>query len=162
VVSAFDMVLLLFIIDFVTLTLSTDIVIWSKKPESWKIKPLVKNGFILGSLMIAEALGWLFIGKKYFGITDINQLHSFGFATLFFASILNIFVVRTPTRFYEKPIGKYLQLSIIADIFLACIILSIGLPGFTTLPFIVTGSSLMYFAFFSLLINDWIKVKVNF
>jgi H+-transporting ATPase len=54
VVSAFDMVLLLFIIDFVTLTLSTDIVSWSKNPESWKIKPLVKHGFILGMLLIAE------------------------------------------------------------------------------------------------------------
>ena len=161
VVSAFDMVLLLFIIDFVTLTLSTDIVSWSKKPESWKIMPLVKKGFILGLLLIIEALGWLFIGKKYFNLTDIDQLHSFGFASLFFASILNIFVVRTPTRFYKQPIGKYLLLAIIADIILACLILSVGLPGFTTLPILVTASSLLYFAFCSLTINDWIKVKVN-
>ena len=161
VVSAFDMVLLLFIIDFVTLTLSTDIVSWSKNPESWKIKPLVKQGFILGMLLIAEALLWLIIGKKYFELTDINQLHSFGFASLFFASIFNIFVVRTPTRFYKQPIGKNLLLAIIADIVFACIILSIGLPGFTTLPLIVTGSSLLYFAFCSLIINDWVKVRVN-
>src|SRR5450759_1834194 len=118
VVSAFDMVLLLFIIDFVTLTLSTDIVSWSKKPESWKIKPLVKQGFLLGFFLIAEALVWLFIGKKYFKLTDINQLHSFGFAILFFAGIFNIFVVRTPTRFYKQPIGKNLLLAIIADIVL--------------------------------------------
>ena len=161
VVSAFDMVLLLFIIDFVTLTLSTDIVSWSKNPESWKIKPLVKHGFILGMLLIAEALLWLIIGKKYFELTDINQLHSFGFASLFFASIFNIFVVRTPTRFYKQPIGKNLLIAIIADIVFACIILSIGLPGFTTLPLIVTGSSLLYFALCSLTINDWVKVKVN-
>ena len=161
VVSAFDMVLLLFIIDFVTLTLSTDIVSWSKNPESWKIKPLVKHGFILGMLLIAEALLWLIIGKKYFELSDINQLHSFGFASLFFASIFNIFVVRTPTRFYKQPIGKNLLIAIIADIVFACIILSIGLPGFTTLPLIVTGSSLLYFALCSLIINDWVKVRVN-
>jgi H+-transporting ATPase len=162
VVSAFDMVLLLFIIDFVTLTLSTDIVSWSKKPETWKIKPLVKQGFLLGLFLIAEALVWLYIGKKYFELTDINQLHSFGFATLFFAGIFNIFVVRTPTRFYKQPIGKNLLLAIIADVILACIILSLGLPGFTTLPLVVTGSSLFYFAFCSLIINDWVKVKVNY
>ena len=161
VVSAFDMVLLLFIIDFFTLTLSTDIVSWSKNPESWKIKPLVKHGFILGMLLIAEALLWLIIGKKYFELSDINQLHSFGFASLFFASIFNIFVVRTPTRFYKQPIGKNLLIAIIADIVFACIILSIGLPGFTTLPLIVTGSSLLYFALCSLIINDWVKVRVN-
>ena len=87
VVSAFDMVLLLFIIDFVTLTLSTDIVSWSKKPESWTMKPLAKRGFILGLLLTIEALGWLFIGKKYFNLIDIGQLHSFGFASLFFARV---------------------------------------------------------------------------
>ncbi len=161
VVSAFDMVLLLFIIDFVTLTLSTDIVSWSKNPENWKIKPLVKHGFILGMLLIAEALLWLIIGKKYFELSDINQLHSFGFASLFFASIFNIFVVRTPTRFYKQPIGKNLLIAIIVDIVFACIILSIGLPGFTTLPLIVTGSSLLYYALCSLIINDWVKVRVN-
>ena len=161
VVSAFDMVLLLFIIDFVTLTLSTDIVSWSKNPESWKIKPLVKHGFILGMLLIAEALLWLIIGKKYFELSDINQLHSFGFASLFFASIFNIFVVRTPTRFYKQPIGKNLLMAIIADILFAFIILLIGLPGFTTLPLFVTCSSLLYFAFCSLIINDWVKVRLN-
>ena len=162
VVSAFDMVLLLFIIDFVTLTLSTDIVSWSKKPDSWKIKPLVKDGFILGLFLMAEALVWLFIGKKYFGVTDINQLHSFGFATLFFAGIFNIFVVRTPTRFYRQPIGKNLLLAIIADIILVCFILSLGLPGFSILPIVVTGSSLLYFAFCSLIINDWLKVRLKY
>jgi len=162
VVSAFDMVLLLFIIDFVTLTLSTDIVSWSKKPESWKIKPLVKKGFLLGLLLIAEALIWLFVGKKYFNLIDIGQLHSFGFASLFFASILNIFVVRTPTRFYKQPIGRNLLLAIIGDIVFAFIILSTGLPGLSTLPLIVTASSLLYFAVSSLIINDWIKVSVNY
>jgi len=159
VVSAFDMVLLLFIIDFVTLTLSTDIVIWSKKPESWNIKPMIKRGFLLGLFLIAEALIWLFIGKKYFEITDIDQLHTLGFATLFFASIFNIFVIRTPTRFYRQPISKSLLLAIIADVILACIIISLGLPGFKALPVIVTFSSLIYFAFCSLIINDWVKGK---
>jgi len=161
VVSAFDMVLLLFIIDFVTLTLSTDIVSWSKIPESWNIKPMMKRGFLLGSLLIAEAMLWLFIGKRFFDLTDLNHLHSFGFATLFFASILNIFVVRTPTRFYAKAIGNNLLWSIIADIVFAFFILTLGFPGFTPLPVIVTVTSLLYFGFCSLIINDWIKVKVN-
>jgi H+-transporting ATPase len=162
VVSAFDMVLLLFIIDFVTLTLSTDIVRWSKKPESWKIRPLVKQGFLFGLFLTAEALVWLFICKKYFELVDIDQLHSLGFATLFFASIFNIFVVRTPTRFYRQALSKNLLWSIIADIALVCIILSLGLPGFAALPVVVTAGSLLYFAFCSLIINDWVKLKMDF
>ena len=162
VVSAFDMVLLLFIIDFVTLTLSTDIVSWSRQPESWNIKPLVQRGFLLGLLLIAEGLIWLFIGRRYFEIHDLDELHSYGFAILFFASIFNIFVVRTPTRFYKQAIGKNLLFAIIADVILACLILSVGLPVFTTLPIIVTLCSLLYFAICSFTVNDWIKVKTNY
>jgi H+-transporting ATPase len=161
VVGAFDMVLLLFIIDFVTLTLSTDIVSWSKKPETWKIRPLVKQGFILGLLLTAEAFVWLLIGKKYFEISDLDRLHSFGFATLFFASIFNIFVIRTPIRFYKQAIGRNLLFAIIGDIILACIIISTGLPGFATLPIVVTLSSLLYFAVCSFTVNDWVKIKVS-
>ena len=107
VVSAFDMVLLLLIIDFVSLTFSTDTVSWSRNPESWNIKPLVKKGFILGLLNIVEAFIWLFIGKRYFGITGLNKLHSFGFAILFFTGIFNILIIRTPFRFYKQPMVNY-------------------------------------------------------
>jgi H+-transporting ATPase len=161
VVGAFDMILLLFIVDFVALTLSTDTVSWSRTPESWGIKPLVKKGFILGMLNIAEASFWLFAGKKYFVITDLNELHSFGFAILFFTGILNIIIIRTPIRFYKQPIGKILLFAILADIVLAISILTIGVTGFTCLPIIITGSTFLYFILCTFLINDWVKVKVN-
>jgi H+-transporting ATPase len=161
VVDAFDMVMLLFIVDFVSLTLSTDTVNWSLKPGSWKIKPLVKIGFILGGLNCVEALVWLFIVKKYIGISGPDELHSFGFAILFFAGILNIVIVRTDTRFYKQPIGKALLFALIVDAIIAIAVLTAGVPGFAALPVAVTGSSLLYFLFCSLLINDWIKVKVN-
>ena len=161
VVGAFDMILLLFIIDFVSLTLATDTVSWSRHPESWEIKPLVKKGFVLGLLNTVQALVWLFAGKKYFGVTGLNELHSFGFAILFFTGIFNILIIRTTTRFYRQPIGKTLLFAIIADAVLAFIILTAGMPGFTALPAIVTGSSFLYFALCSFLINDWVKVKVH-
>jgi hypothetical protein len=44
---------------------------------------------------------------------------------------------------------------------LACLILSLGIPGLKSLPPFVTASILLYFAACSLIINDWIKVKVN-
>jgi H+-transporting ATPase len=161
VVGAFDMILLLLIVDFVSLTLSTDTVTWSQTPESWEIKPLVKRGFILGVLNIIEAFVWLFIGKKYFGITGLTELHSFGFAILFFMGIFNILILRTPIRFYRQPIGKALMCAIIADVVLVIFILAFGIPGFAKLPMLVTGSSLIYFMICDLFINDWVKVKVN-
>ena len=160
VIGAFDMILLIFIVDFVSLTLSTDAVSGSRKPESWRIKPLVKLGFILGLLNSVEALIWLFEGKAYFRIAEPGLLHSFGFAILFFVGIFNIVIVRTQNRFYRQPIGKILLFALIADIVLALFVLTLGVPGFTRLPIIVTGSTLLYFIFCSFLLNDWVKVRM--
>ena len=161
VVNAFDMVFLLFIIDFVSLTFSTDTVSWSREPESWSIKPLIKKGFVLGVLSIAEAFVWLVVGKQYFGIVRLHELHSFGFTILFFTGIFNILIVRTPGRFYKQPIGKLLLYAIIADVILALCILKTGLFGFSILSTIVIASSVLYFLLCSFFINDWVKVKVN-
>ena len=154
------MVMLLFIIDFVSLALSTDNVSWSKKPETWNTKPLIKRGFLLGILLIIEAMLWLFAVKDYFKLTDINQLQSFGFAVLFFASVFNLIIIRTDGHFYKQTIGGILLWVLIADILLVVMLLSMGLIGFTSLPIIITISTLFYFAFCSFIINDWIKVKV--
>ncbi len=160
IVNAFDMVMLLFIIDFVSLALSTDNVSWSKKPETWNTKPLIKRGFLLGILLIIEAMLWLFAVKDYFKLTDINQLQSFGFAVLFFASVFNLIIIRTDGHFYKQTIGGILLWVLIADILLVVMLLSMGLIGFTSPPILITISTLFYFAFCSFIINDWIKVKV--
>ena len=161
IVNAFDMVLILLVVDFVTLTLSTDTVIGSKKPGNWEVKPLMELGFLLGLLNCAEAFGWFFIGIHYFQVSGINEIHSFSFAILFFTSIFNIPVIRTSGRFYKQPIGKTLLFAIIADILFAIIFMTLGIPGFTALPPLLTISTLTFILISGLLINDWIKIKVR-
>jgi H+-transporting ATPase len=161
VVGAFDMIFLLFIVDFVSLILSTDTVSSSMNPESWKIRPFAKKGCILGLLNTIEAFAWLFIGNRYLGIKGINELHSFGFVILFFTGIFNIIIIRTPERFYKQPIGKVLLYAMIADAAVVIFLVTIGLAGFMKLSLLITGISLLYFALCSFLINDWIKVKLN-
>jgi hypothetical protein len=70
-------------------------------------------------------------------------------------------IIRTETHFYKQPISKVLLFAIIADITLTISILTIGVPGFIALPIAVTAITLSYFIFCSLIINDWIKVKIN-
>jgi H+-transporting ATPase len=158
VVSAFDMVLLLFIIDFVTLTLSTDKVSWSKKPENWDIKPLLIKGFSLGVLIAAEILLWLFIGKKYFKITNENGLHSFSFMILSFASLFTILIIRVSDRFYKQGIGKIVLYAIIVDLIVISCITFIGFLGINKLSLLSIVSTLVYIAACSFLINDQVKI----
>ncbi len=161
VVGAFDMILLLFIVDFVALTLSTDTVAGSPKPGSWEIRPLVKLGLVLGLLNCTEAFGWYFIGRRFLPIAGIEEMHTLGFAILFFSGITNILVVRTPLRFYRQPIGKVLLFAIVADVVFAIVILVVGLPGFAALPVTVIGATLGYFLICGFVVNDWIKTKVK-
>lgn len=161
IVNAFDLVVLLFIVDFVTLTLSTDTVTGSKSPGSWATKPLIRLGVMLGILNCAEAFGWLFIGKRYLHISGAGEINSFGFAILFFASIINILVVRTRARFYREPVGKILLFTMIADVVLVVFILTLGVPGFAALPVAVTIGTLIYFLVCGLLVNDWLKMEFH-
>lgn len=122
--------------------------------------PLIKLGFSLGLLTSAEALGWFFLGRHYFKISAAGELHSLSFAILFFSSLVNILIVRTPARFYQQPIGRILFFSILGDLVLSIVILTVGLPGFAALPLLVTGATLSYFLLCGLLLNDWIKTRV--
>ncbi len=64
VVSALDIVLLLFVIDFVTLSLATDNVRWSRAPERWNVSALTKVSVFLGLLTVAELFVMFFAGIK--------------------------------------------------------------------------------------------------
>lgn len=160
VVDTFDMVLLLLIVDFVTLTLSTDTVTGSNKPGNWAMKPLIKGGFLLGLLNTAEGLCWLFLCRYYFHISTIDKIHSLSFAILFYSGIINILVIRTPARFYQQPIGKILLFSIIGDALFVLTLLAVGLPGFAPLPPVAIGATLIYLLVCGLLVNDWLKFKI--
>lgn len=160
VVDTFDMVLLLLIVDFVTLTLSTDTVTGSNKPGNWAMKPLMKLGFLLGLLNTAEGLCWLFLCRHYFHISTIDEIHSLSFAILFFSGIINILVIRTPARFYQQPVGKILLFSIIGDALFVLTLIAVGLPGFAPLPPNAIGATLIYLLVCGLLVNDWLKFKI--
>ena len=86
VVSALDIVLLLFVVDFVTISLSTDRVRWSRQPEKWNVTGLVKVGVLLGVFTVIELFGLLFLGLRYLGLSnDIGNLQTFTFAALFYS-----------------------------------------------------------------------------
>jgi H+-transporting ATPase len=161
VVATVDMVLILFLIDFVVLALSVDKVSWSKQPASWNIKPLTQKGIIIGLLLFAECTIWYYFSKSAFQITDPNAYHSIGFACLFFSSVMSILVIRTEKRFFQDPISKTLLSVIIADIVIVCLLLYFGFSGFAKLSAITIVATVAYFAAVNFLINDTVKILIS-
>ncbi len=157
VVEPVDMVMLLFLLDFVVLALSVDIASYAQKPASWDIRPLVKKGLLLGLLLFSECLIWFFCAKYIFHIEQPGQLHSLGFASLFFSSLLTIPVIRTELKFYRQPISTTLLWALILDSLLVITLLLIGFNSFEPLKSAVIAATILYFMFCSLVINDNLK-----
>lgn len=162
VVATIDMVLMLFLIDFVVLALAVDKVSWSRQPANWNIKPLVKRGVLVGLLLFAECIGWFFSAKSIFKIQDPNMYHTLGFACLFFSGIASILVIRTEKRFYQEPISKTLVYVLLADVLVVCVLLTVGFTGFAALPVTAIGATLFYFIVVNWLINDYLKIHLKF
>ena len=160
VVSAFQVVLLLFLVDFVTISLSTDNVRPSEKPETWNITPLVKGATILGVASVLESLGLLFLGLNYLGLSNTAALNTFSFDMLLFGGLFTIFVVRERGNFWKSKPSRPLLIAIIADILISSIISITGIPGLAPIPPMYVALALAWFFVFGLLLNDQIKTHL--
>jgi magnesium-transporting ATPase (P-type) len=95
VVSAFAMLLLVFMTDFAKIALATDSVRPSKKPETWKIGGFIAVAVVLGLAMLIEALVFLYLAWSRFGlVTNDNALYTFSFQTLLYFGVFSIISAR--------------------------------------------------------------------
>lgn len=158
VVSALDIVLLLFVVGFVTISLSTDRVRWSKQPEKWNVSGLVKVGVLLGVLTVVELFGLLFIGLRYLGLSkDIPGLQTFIFAALFYLGMFTVLIVRERGPFWNSAPSRTLMGAIMADMALVAVLVTIGLPGVKPIPLMHLGLVFSYVLVLSLAVNDRVK-----
>jgi len=158
VVSAFNMILLLFLSDYVTLSISTDNVRYSKKPENWNITGLVKTGAFMGILMVVESFFLLYLGLSYFGLYDnIDQLHTFVFNWLTFSGYFTVLTVRERKHFWESRPSKPLILSIVVNMLVVSLISTVGIPGLTPIDLTKLMTVIVYSFVTCLLMNDLVK-----
>lgn len=161
VISASAMLTMIFMTDFVKISLSTDNVRWSQKPAKWDIIGLVKTAAILGGLMVMEAFGLLFIGLKYFNLAlNDAALSTYCFEILFFFAIFSIFVVREKKHFWNSAPSKFLLTVMLIDTLMGFCFVTFGLLGFTALPIEHTLFVFGFAALFSLAINDLVKFYI--
>ncbi|MGB9780227.1 plasma-membrane proton-efflux P-type ATPase [Caldanaerobacter sp.] len=158
IVSAFDVILLMFVVDFVTLSISTDNARWSKDPDTWDVKGIVLSSMLLGILVVIESLIILYIGMRYLGLnTDYNLLRTYSFSILFYFGIFTVFVVRERGHFWESIPSKSLLYTVIADLIVVTILVSVGIPGVKPIPITHTATVITLSLLFSFLVNDPVK-----
>lgn len=161
VVSTFNMILLLFLSDYVTLSISTDKVRYSEKPEQWNTNGLVKLGVSYGSLIIAESLLVLYIALGFFGLdSNLGKLQTFIFVWLTLSGYYTVLSIRERKHFWESTPSKWLSLALALNTILVYIISTIGLPGLSPITSVEFLFILVYGFVFCLLVNDLAKVPL--
>jgi H+-transporting ATPase len=159
VVSLLSIILFLFLIDFVTLSLSTDNVRLSLTPEKWKINGIVRVGIILGTLVVAESFVLFFTGLSYLGLrNNPAQTQTFFFDFLLTLGALNVLSLRERAHFWESRPSRTLLFFILLDVILGAVLSLIGLPE---LPSIRITDVLMILGFSGgivFLLNDYVKI----
>ncbi|MBI5090958.1 MAG: plasma-membrane proton-efflux P-type ATPase [Candidatus Hydrogenedentes bacterium] len=161
VVSAFAMLLLVFMTDFAKISLATDHVRPSKKPETWQIGGFVAISAALGVAMLAEALFLLWIGWSRFGLaTNDDALCTFSFLTLLYFAAFSIVSARERHLFWATIPSKTFLYALAANVLTGTILTFVGLPGLMPLPWSQTLAIFVYAMVACLGVNDAMKVAM--
>jgi H+-transporting ATPase len=161
VISAFGMLLLVFMTDFGKIALATDHVRPSKAPETWNIGGFVGVSVVLGVAMVIEALLLLFLCWSRFGLaTDDGALYTFSFLTLLYLAVFSIVSARERGRFWATRPSKLLVGALAADVIVGTVLTRVGLPDLMALPWSQTLAVFAYAAAVCLVVNDSIKVAM--
>ena len=161
VVSAFAMLLLVFMTDFAKISLATDHVRPSRKPETWNIGGFIAVSVALGVAMVAETLLLLYIGWSRFGLaTNDNALYTFSFLTLLYFAAFSIVSARERRWFWATMPSKTLAGAIMADVITGTVLTFVGLPGLLPLPWGQTLAIFAYAMVSCLVVNDALKVAM--
>jgi len=161
VMSAFAMLLLIFTTDLAKVSLATDRVRPSKRPETWNIGPLITVSVVLGILMVAESLLLLSYGWAHFELaTNNSALGTFCFLTLLYFAAFSIVSARERRWFWATLPSKAVVAAVIGELLVGTVLTFVGLPGFMRLPWSQMLAIFAYAMVTCLVVNDVVKVML--
>ncbi|HEV2174125.1 MAG TPA: hypothetical protein VGR71_11180, partial [Nitrospira sp.] len=161
VVSAFAMLLLVFMTDFAKISLATDHVRPSKTPETWNIGGFITVSVVLGVAMVAEALLLLWIGWSRFGLATNDQaLYTFSFLTLLYFAVFSIVSARERGWFWATMPSKTLVAALVLNVVAGTALTLVGLPSLMPLPWWQMLAVFGYAMVSCLAANDALKVAM--
>ena len=151
------MVILMIAGDFLAMSLTTDNVRASPKPNAWRIGTLTMAGIVMGVCLLTFCSAILAVGRFAMHL-PIQALQTLAFVILVFGSQAVIYAIRDRRRLWGSRPSRWLLISSVADILIAS---SLAVSGFamTPLPVSLVAATLAAAAVFALML-DVVKLPV--
>ncbi len=155
-------VLLLFLGDFVSMSISTDNVHSSLKPDTFDMRRLFGVSGSLGILMTIESAIFAVPALSYFGlIGNVEKIYTFGFAYLNLVGVFTLMIVRERNHFWKSRPSKFLSITVLTEILFVIAIAIFGILELSPLGYVPVLAILGYTLLTTFLINDPIKVYLT-
>jgi len=152
-------VLMLFLGDFVSMSISTDNVRSSLKPDTFAVSRLFGVSGSLGILMTIESAVLTVAAMSYFGLTgNVDKIYTFGFAYLNLAGVFTLMIVRERNHFWKSRPSNFLSITVATEILFVIAISLLGFLELAPLGYIPVLAILGYTLSVTFLINDTFKV----
>jgi H+-transporting ATPase len=151
------MVILLITGDFLAMSLTTDNVRPSAKPNAWRIGNLTIAGTVMGACLLAYCAAALAVGKYVLDYRT-EQVKTLTFIAVVFGSQAMIYAIRERKHLWSSRPSIWLLASSVADILIAAILAVAGIAMTPLAPLIVAGTLLS--AIVLSLILDLVKIPV--
>jgi H+-transporting ATPase len=157
VITPLLIVLLLFTNDFVTMSITTDHVTFSQRPDRWNVKTLVLTGAALAALMLLLSFTVFFAARNVLSL-PLAQLQTLVFVMLVATGQGNVYLVRERDHFWRSRPSAWLVGSSIADLAVVGFMATKGVLMAPIVPLLLIG--LLGVVGLYLLVVDQFKVAI--
>ena len=150
-------VLLLFTNDFVTMSIATDQVGFSQRPDRWNVRTLITIGGLLAACVLILSFSVFFVGRDVLGL-PLPVLQTLVFVMLVATGQGNVYLVRERGPFWRSRPSHWLIVSSVADL---VVVIAMAVFGILMAPIsLALIFPLLAIVAVYLLMLDRLKVRV--
>jgi H+-transporting ATPase len=157
VITPLLVVLLLFLNDFVTMSVATDRVSFSVHPDRWPVRILMGTGFALALLVLAFSFGILFAARDLLHLS-LPQIQTLMFVMLVFTGQGNIYLIRERGHLWSSRPSRWLMASSLGAVAIAVVLAVTGTLMTSIQPALIAdllGATVVF-----LLVADLVKIRL--
>jgi H+-transporting ATPase len=149
------MVLILFLNDFLTMSLSTDRMGFASQPNRWNTRGILLAATVLAAFKLVFSLG-VFIYGDFALRLEPAMLKTLTFATLIFSSQAGVYLLRERGHFWQSRPSGFLVASSVLGLGVTALLSLRGIMMPALPPVVLLGGVGVGLVYFSAL--DWVKV----